>query len=65
MFLLWDAGTETNEFPGVGPNQAPRQSGADTGDAEMGIVSQVNDGYVYPDVADVIRVTITAMASGS
>jgi hypothetical protein len=65
MLLLWDAGTETNEFPGVGPNQAPRQDGADTGDAEMGIVSQVNDGYVYPNIADVIRVRITPIANGS
>ena len=24
---LWDAGTEVNEKPGEGPNQAPRQSG--------------------------------------
>lgn len=28
---IWDAGTERNEVPGVGPNQAPRQSGKDTG----------------------------------
>ena len=65
MFLLWDAGTEANEFPGVGPNQAPRQAGADTGDAENGTVSQVNDGYVYPNVSDVIRVTITPTSNGS
>ena len=31
---LWDAGTEANEVPGVGPNQAPRQPAADTGDAD-------------------------------
>ena len=24
---LWDAGTEVNEEPGVGANQAPRQAG--------------------------------------
>lgn len=65
MFLLWDAGTEANEYPGVGPNQAPRQAGTDTGDTENGILSQVNDGHVYPSVADVIRVTITPMSSGS
>jgi hypothetical protein len=65
MFLLWDAGTETNEFPGVGPNQAPRQAGTDTGDTENGIVAQVNDRYVYPNIGDVIRVTITPMSSGS
>ncbi len=29
---LWDAGTEVDETPGEGANQAPRQSGPDTGD---------------------------------
>ena len=59
MFFLWDAGTEVNEVPGVGPNQAPRQSGANTGSDENGPVTQVNDGYLYPRVDQVIRVTIT------
>jgi hypothetical protein len=59
MVLLWDAGTEVNEAPGVGLNQAPRQAGADTGTDESGVVRQVNDGYAYPDVAAVVRVTIT------
>ena len=58
MVLLWDAGTEANEAPGVGLNQAPRQSGANTGAAEGGNVRQANDGYRYPDVSAVIRVTI-------
>jgi hypothetical protein len=58
---LWDAGTEVNEEPGIGLNQAPRQSGPNTGAAENGNVRLVNDGYSYPDVASVIRVTITPM----
>ena len=58
MILLWDAGTEVNERPGFGLNQAPRQSGPDTGADESGTVRQVNDGYAYPDVSDVIRVTV-------
>ena len=37
-FMFWDAGTELNEAPGMGPNQAPRQAGPDTGAAE-GVVS--------------------------
>jgi hypothetical protein len=60
--LLWDAGTEVDEPPGEGPNQAPRQSAGDTGDAEDGPVrpvSEVDDGFSYPPVADVIRVTVT------
>jgi hypothetical protein len=65
MVLLWDAGTETNEVPGVGPNQAPRQAGANTGDPENGTVRQVNDGYSYPDIDQVIRVTIMPIGSGS
>ena len=55
---LWDAGTEVNEEPGVGPNQAPRQSGPNTGLDENGVVQTVNDGYSYPAVSDMIKVTI-------
>ncbi|MEM7415104.1 MAG: spondin domain-containing protein [Gemmatimonadota bacterium] len=58
-FRLYDAGTEVNEWPGIGPNQAPRQAGPDTGADENGVVARVNDGFDYPDVGDVIRVTIT------
>jgi hypothetical protein len=60
--MLWDAGTEVNEEPGAGPNQAPRQSGADTGDDENATVrpiSAVDDGFGYPSVTDVISVTVT------
>ena len=31
LVALWDAGTEKNEVPGVGPNQAPRQAAPNTG----------------------------------
>lgn len=31
---IWDAGTEANEVPGVGPNQAPRQPQRNTGPAD-------------------------------
>ncbi|RMH61422.1 MAG: hypothetical protein D6677_11725 [Calditrichaeota bacterium] len=55
---LWDAGTEVNEKPGFGANQAPRQSGANTGTTENGTVRQVNDGFSYPAVNEVIKVTI-------
>src|SRR5262245_21834838 len=37
-FILWDAGTEVNEEPGIGPNQAPRQKAPNTGTAEHGKV---------------------------
>ena len=58
--FLWDAGTEVNEEPGVGENQAPRQMGADTGIEEFGVVSDVMDGFSYPTVAEYIRVTLEA-----
>jgi hypothetical protein len=56
---LWDAGTEVNQAPGLGADQAPRQAGANTGDDESGVVQLVNDGFSYPGASDVLRVTIT------
>ncbi len=58
MIYLWDAGTEVNEKPGFGLNQAPRQSGPNTGATENGMVEMVNDGFQYPDASDVIKVSI-------
>ncbi len=58
--LLWDAGTEVNQAPGVGDEQAPRQKMANTGKAENGTVGLVKDGFKYPNTKDVLRVTITA-----
>ena len=56
---LWDAGTEANEEPGVGGDQAPRQSGPNTGLPEIeGTVRVVDDGYTYPDVSALVKVTI-------
>lgn len=54
---LWDAGTEVNEEPGVGENQAPRQAGPNTGEDENGVVRKADGGY--PPVPAIIRVTIT------
>lgn len=58
--LLWDAGTEKNQAPGFGDEQAPRQKMANTGTTETGVVGPVNDGFNYPATKDVLRVTITA-----
>ena len=47
---LWDAGTEVNEAPGAGPNQAPRQAGPNTGPDEGGVVRIAelqSKGYMY------------------
>jgi hypothetical protein len=62
-FYLWDAGTEVNEEPGFGPNQAPRQSAPNTGPSEREPVRRivgVKDGFTYPSVDQVIRVTVTS-----
>ena len=58
---LWDAGTEINQEPGVGADQAPRQAGPNTGADEMGVVQLVansGDGYTYSPVPALVRVTI-------
>lgn len=59
-FLLWDAGTEVNQAPGLGGDQGPRQKAPNTGTDENGVVRLVNDGFEYPAVKDVMRITITA-----
>ena len=47
--MLWDAGTEVNEYPGA-------QTQANT--VEDGKVMVVDDGFEYPDVNKMIKVTI-------
>jgi hypothetical protein len=62
LVMLWDAGTEVNQEPGFGPDQAPRQKAPNTGAAEHGVVQpieKVKDGFHYPSTRDVLRVTIT------
>jgi hypothetical protein len=56
----WDCGTEANQFPGAGPDQAPRQSAPDTGAADPNTaVRIVNDGYSYTPANQLARVTVT------
>ncbi len=62
MISLWDAGTEVNEEPGTGPNQALRQTGPNTGATENGnvvLIEDVNDGYSYPSVAELSEITLS------
>lgn len=59
---LWDAGTEVNQPLGSGSYQAPLQPEPDTGPSENGLVQRVRPGFQgqqYPDVSDVIQVTIS------
>ena len=58
---LWDAGTEVNEEPGVGANQAPRQSGPNTGVDENGtlqLIENIGDGYTYPSDESIIQIVL-------
>jgi hypothetical protein len=61
QFKLWNAGTEVDEEPGVGPNQGPRQKAPNTGIDEHGKVGPAK-GYKVPAVNQVIRVTIAPEA---
>jgi len=59
---LWDAGTEGNEEPGIGPNTVTNQLAPNTGTAGEGkvqLLSAVNDGFTYPTVNAVLKVTLT------
>lgn len=58
---LYDAGTEKNQAPGAGPDQAPRQGKPNTGAAErlpIDFVANRRDGFAYPPVEAVIEVEI-------
>ena len=56
---LWDAGTELNEEPGAGADQAPRQAAANTGAEEQGGVYEVSgedaQGWPWPDPSTFVR----------
>ena len=56
---LWDAGTEVDEEPGLGPNQAPRQKSANSGTPEQQSVAHVSGRWAPPAVGSLIRITIT------
>jgi hypothetical protein len=61
---LWDAGTEVNEEPGLGPTQGPRQATPDAGATESQGIAHVRDRYSYPPTGQVLRVTIRSMEDG-
>lgn len=59
---LYDLGTERNQEPGAGADQAPRQAGANTGEAEDGVVSEVvgadSEGWTWPAAATFATLTV-------
>jgi hypothetical protein len=59
QLMMWDAGTEVDQEPGIGSDQGPRQKGPDTGKAENGVVHNIQDGKLYSTASSVMRVTIT------
>jgi hypothetical protein len=60
QLMLWDAGTEVDQEPGIGSDQGPRQKAPNTGKAENGVVQKIDDGKTYSNTSSVMRVTITA-----
>lgn len=60
---MYDAGTEVNQEPGAGADQAPLQTAPNTGADEGGVITEFagDDGFghVYPLVQDFARVEIT------
>lgn len=59
-FTLWQSGTEVDEEPGTGPNQAPRQSEANTGTPETrSVASLASEGITVNLNGPVIQVTLS------
>lgn len=59
QLVMWEAGTEVDQEPGIGSEQGPRQKGPNTGRTENGAVRKVHDGKMYSNPSLVMRVTIT------
>ena len=59
---LWDAGTEVDQTPGEGADQAPRQAGPDTGEADENTSVRLVDGFT---TANYIAVNLTPNDDGS
>jgi len=62
---LWDAGTEANERPGLGPNQAPRQVEANSGRGESVVGRQVDTTRAIPVAGQLVEVTVTGPVAGA
>jgi hypothetical protein len=62
QLYLWDAGTEANEEPAIGPNTVTNQLAANTGTAGEGKVQLLSavttDTFDYPTAQSVLKVTI-------
>lgn len=56
---LWDVGSERNEAPGMGPNQAPRQAGPDTGPGEGGVAVFSNSTRSLPLAGAIVEIDVS------
>lgn len=56
---FWDVGSEVNEAPGMGPNQAPRQPSANSGAAEGVVAAFTNSTRAMPLADGIIAVELT------
>jgi hypothetical protein len=60
---LWDAGTERNEAPGMGPNQAPRQLAPNTGPTESGVSLRTDGTRSIPIPSALVDVSVSLTGS--
>jgi hypothetical protein len=60
---LWDSGSERNEAPGMGPNQAPRQAAANTGPTEAGVSLRTDGTRSIPIPSAMLDVSVTLSGS--
>jgi hypothetical protein len=58
QIILWDAGTEVDQEPGIGSDQGPRQKAPNSGKAENGVVHKIQDGKAYSTASKVMRITV-------
>jgi hypothetical protein len=56
QLLVVDVGSEIDQTPGFGADQAPRQAGPDTGDVDPDVNARIVDARM---AADYVRVTVT------
>lgn len=60
--FLWDLGSERNEQPYVGASQPGRQPDFNFGESTPSdVVQLVDDGFAYPAVNEVVRITFNAI----
>lgn len=58
-FMLFDAGTEKDEEPGIGQNQGPRQKDPNAGEPENGKVHPARTSAFFTKNGELFKITIT------